>query len=178
MQHKWAPNLNAPIEPQQLLYTCANEYKYLAQAAVLDFKLLEVMTLEAQKDQKYYPKKKPSTPDCWADLLFLSSLIQRIGPVGCGNVCIKSSSCSSISFISSYVFLKFCLLKKLNLIGFQRINRTKCVQPLTSLPFTLSYKLYPLKLTGFLIQNASTYKAIFSATWNSSGLFCLLFVLM
>lgn len=57
MQHKWAPNLNAPIEPQQLLYTRANEYKYLAQAAVLDFKLLEVMTLEAQKDQKYYPKK-------------------------------------------------------------------------------------------------------------------------
>lgn len=31
----------------------ANEYKYLAQAAELDFRLLEVMTLEAQKeDQK------------------------------------------------------------------------------------------------------------------------------
>lgn len=98
-------------EPQQLLDAGANEHRYLAQAAVLDFKLLEVMTLQAQKEDQKLQK------------YFHSGLLRRT-PVSfmpnsknlpcwmCGNACIKSSSCSFRSLDPLYFFR--CVLQALS----------------------------------------------------------------
>lgn len=80
---------------------------------MVDFKQLEVMTSEAQReDQKL---QKNSIPDCWEGLLFLSCLIQRICPVGCVAMFVSRvlpvPSGVSLSHISSDVFFKLCLLK-------------------------------------------------------------------
>lgn len=139
-QHKGDPNLNAEIEPQQLLYTCANEYRYLAQAAALDFKLLEVMTLEAQRDQKLQKKKKKLHSRPFGRTLVSFKLNSKnLTCWICGNVCIKCSSCSFRSLNTLHFFI--CVIQALSsqiteVNWISESKRTKCVQPLTSFPLS------------------------------------------
>lgn len=71
----------------------ANEYRYLAQAAALDFKLLEVMTLEAQTEDQKLQKYLHSGLLGRALVSFMPNS-KNLSCWMCGNVCIKSSSCS------------------------------------------------------------------------------------
>lgn len=98
-------------EPQQLLDAGANECRYLAQAAGLGFKLLEVMTLEAQKEdqklQKYFHSGLLGRT--LASFMPNSKNLPRWM---CGNVCIKSSSCSFRSLNPLHFFR--CVLQALS----------------------------------------------------------------
>lgn len=143
------------LEPRQLLRARTDECRYLAQAAVVDFKLLEVMTLEAQtEDQKL--QKKNSIADCWEGLFFLSCLIQRICPVGC--VVMFVSRVLPVPSGVSLLHFFWCVLQALssqttevNWISENKQNRMCSTLNLLSF-CCLSQKLCPLMLTGFLIQ--------------------------
>lgn len=127
---------------QHLLCARTNEHKCLAQAAVVDFKLLEVMTLEAQTQDQKLQRKRIHSRLLGRTLASFMPNSKNLPCWMCGNVCIKSSSCSCRSLNLLHFFR--CALQALSsqilkLIGFQRINRTKCVRPLTSFAFAVSH---------------------------------------
>lgn len=88
----------------------ANEDRYLAQATGLDFKLLEVMTLEAQKDQKL--QKYLHSGLLGRALVSFMANSKNLPCWMCGNVCIKSSSCSFRSLNPLHFFR--CVLQALS----------------------------------------------------------------
>lgn len=122
---------------------------------MVDFKLLEVMTLGAQReDQKL---QKNSIPDCWEGL-FVSFMpnSKNLPCWMCGDVCIESSSCScrSLDLLHFFRCVPQALSSQITEVNWISENKqNKMCSTLNLLSFCyLSQKLCPLMLTGFLIQ--------------------------